>query len=121
MIDNFYDKMKEISDSADLIFCNEEEASAFAKQDSKDPLQNSLAIHRLLNRNENRILIVTCGQHPVVISKYDYQNNQFEYVVNQYVPLVSSEDIVDTNGCGDCKIINKISICRRLFITIYSG
>jgi len=103
MIDNFYDKMKEISDSADLIFCNEEEAAAFAKQDSKDPVHNSLAIHRLLNRNEKRILIVTCGKHPVVISKYDYQNNQFEYVVNEYVPLVSSEDIVDTNGCGDCK------------------
>jgi len=101
MIDNFYDRMKEISDNADLIFCNEDEAAAFAKQDSKDPVQNSLAIHRLLNRNENRILVVTCGKDPVAISKYDYQNNQFEYLINQYVPLVGAEDIVDTNGCGD--------------------
>lgn len=104
MIENFYDRMKEISDSADLIFCNEEEASAFAKLNSKDPQENSLAIHRLLKKNENRILVVTCGKDPVCISKYDYENNQFEYVINEYVPLVSSDDIVDTNGCGDCNL-----------------
>ena len=103
MIENFYDRLKEIADSADLIFCNEDEAEAFAKQSSKDPEVNSLAIHRLLHQNENRILIVTCGKDPVLISKYDYQNKQFEYIIKQFVPLVQSEEIVDTNGCGDCK------------------
>jgi sugar/nucleoside kinase (ribokinase family) len=103
MIENFYDRIKEISDNAELIFCNEDEAAAFAKQDSKDPVECSLAIHRLLKRNDNRILVVTCGRHPVVITKYDYQMNQFEFVINQYVPLVESSEIVDTNGCGDCK------------------
>jgi adenosine kinase len=102
MIENFYDRVKEIADHSDVIFCNEDEAEAFAKQGSKDPEVNSLAIHKLLNKNENRILVVTCGHHPVIITKFDYKHNQLEYVIKQFVPLVPSELIVDTNGCGDC-------------------
>jgi len=101
MIENFYDRVKEIADVADLIFCNEDEAESFAKINSKDPELNSLAIHKLLKQREGRLLIVTCGKEPVLISKYDYKNQQFEFVVKQYVPMVGNDDIVDTNGCGD--------------------
>lgn len=103
MIQNFYDRVKEIADNSDIIFCNEDEAEAFAKVGSKDTEVNSLAIHKLLKKNENRLLVVTCGSQPVLISKYDYQHSQFEFVIKQFVPLVPSEEIVDTNGCGDCK------------------
>jgi len=101
MVSNFYDKVKEIADEADMIFCNEDEAELFAKINSKDVEANSLAIHRLLKPKEGRLMIVTCGKSPVTITKYDYKNKQFEFVLRQYVPLVHSEEIVDTNGCGD--------------------
>jgi len=102
MIQNFYDRMKEIADLSDLIFCNEDEAECFAGLNSKDPEVNSLAIHRKLKQNENRVVIVTCGKDPVIISKFNYLTNQFEFVIKSFVPLVQSDDIVDTNGCGDC-------------------
>jgi len=101
MIQFHHAKVKEIADSSDLIFCNEDEAELFANKSSKDMEVNSLAIHQLLKPNENRLLIITCGKDPVVISKYDSKNNHLEYVIKQFVPLVSSEAIVDTNGCGD--------------------
>jgi adenosine kinase len=101
MIENFYDKVKEIADCSDLIFCNEDEAQCFAKLNSKDPEANSLAMHRLLKQNDSRLIIVTCGKEPVLITKYDYKNSQFEFVIKQYVPIVSNDEIVDTNGCGD--------------------
>ena len=107
MIEFYYDKVKEVADSSDLIFCNEDEAELFAKKGSKDMEVNSLAIHQLLKPNDNRLIIVTCGKDPVVITKYDSKNNHLEYVIKQFVPLVRSEDIVDTNGCGDCNIIYK--------------
>lgn len=102
MIQNFYDKMKEIADHSDLIFCNEDEAECFAKINSKDPEENCLTIHKILRPNENRILIVTCGKNPVIISKYNYSTNHHEFVIKSFVPIVNSDDIVDTNGCGDC-------------------
>jgi len=54
-----------------------------------------------LKEKQGRLLIVTCGKDATVISKYDYANKQFEFVIKQYVPLVHSDEIVDTNGCGD--------------------
>jgi len=101
MLKNFYDKMKEIAGEADLIFCNEDEAEAFANASTKNVEENSLLIHGLLKPREGRLLIVTCGSHPVTISKYDYKNKQLEFIIKQYVPKVPSDDIVDTNGCGD--------------------
>jgi adenosine kinase len=101
MVEFHYEKMKEIADCADIIFCNEDEAEVFARLKSKDPEVNSMAIHRLLKPRENRIIVITCGKEPVLISRFDYTNQQFEFVIKQYVPLVPSEEIVDTNGCGD--------------------
>ena len=102
MVDNFYDKMLEISNKSDIIFCNEEEAWSFAKLKSDNMEEVSVAIHKILSPR-NRLLIVTCGSLPVVISRYDYKNNMVEFVLKSSVARVSVENIVDTNGCGDGK------------------
>lgn len=102
MIDNFYDKMLEISNKSDLIFCNEEEAYSFAKLRSEDMEEVATYIHKILEPRD-RILVITCGSLPVCVSKFDYTQNKLSLVVKTDVPKLSGDEIVDTNGCGDCK------------------
>lgn len=100
IIDNFYDKVVEISNSSDLIFCNEDEARSFAKVDSSVSIEKAgEIIHKLLTPKD-RTIIVTCGCDPVVITQM--KNGEYSTIA---VPVgkISSEEIVDTNGCGDCK------------------
>ena len=100
MVENFYDKMLEISNQSHLIFCNNEEAEAFSKVTSNNWEEVSIAIHKLLTPLD-RILVITCGKHPVYISKYDYTLDKLDFALQSFVYPVSSEEIVDTNGCGD--------------------
>jgi adenosine kinase len=111
IIDNFYDKVHEISNCSDLIFCNEDEAKAFAKSNSDDMVEVSLAIHKLLTPR-NRIIIVTCGSEPVVIT--EMRNGDIVQQIIHPVEKLSKDEIVDTNGCGDCKLIF-LSLIFHLF------
>ena len=99
MIDNFYDKMLEVSNSSDVIFCNEDEAMAFAKVKSDDMVEVSKAIHKVLTPRD-RVLVVTCGSQPVVVT--ESKNGEIS-VVKTEVEKLTNDQIVDTNGCGDCK------------------
>jgi adenosine kinase len=100
MVDNFPDKMLEISNQSHLVFCNDEEAIAFSKIKSDDFEEISVAIHQMLQPLD-RLLIITCGSKPVVISKYDYKENRLDFILKTSVYPVDSTEIVDTNGCGD--------------------
>lgn len=114
MIDNFYDKMLEISNNADVIFCNEDEAMAFAKMKSEDMVQVSEAIHKLLTPKD-RILVVTCGSQPVVVT--EMRNGQMN-TISQAVSKLTEQEIVDTNGCGDCKDFFVFSLYFLLFFIL---
>lgn len=100
MIENFFDKMLEISNSSHLIFCNDDEAKAFSKENSNDFEKISIIIHQML-KPLDRLLIITCGSSPVVISKYDYSQNSLDFILFSNVNPIQENDIVDTNGCGD--------------------
>jgi len=99
MIDNFYDKMLEISNNADVIFCNEDEAMAFAKVKSTDMVEVSKAIHKVLTPRD-RIIVITCGCQPVVVT--EMRNGELVQNISQPVEKLSESEIIDTNGCGDC-------------------
>lgn len=122
LLESFYERMLEIANKSDFVFCNFEEALALAKLDCKDIHEVANKIHMLLEPRD-RILVITNGSHATSISRYDYSKNIMDYEIKKFVPKIPSEKIVDTNGCGDCKkifyIINS-SICRRFFITIYT-
>lgn len=129
MIDNFFDKMLEISNNSDIIFCNEDEAIAFAKIESNDMFEVSEAIHKYLNPRD-RIIVITCGSEPVIIT--EMKNGELVQKISQPVEKLDEEDIIDTNGCGDCKLFLIIlifililfyiifSFCWRIFISIHS-
>lgn len=99
MIENFYDKMLEISNMSDIIFCNEDEAYAFAKLKSEDMNQVAFKIHSALEPRE-RLLVITCGALPVNSTKFNYEKQE-QTGVSISVPEVEKDSIVDTNGCGD--------------------
>jgi len=101
MIDNFYDKMLEISNKSELVFCNEEEAYAFAKLRSDNMDEVAAAIHKVLEPRD-RILVITCGALPVHVTKFDYEKSVVRLSIKTDVPQLTGEQIVDTNGCGDC-------------------
>jgi adenosine kinase len=102
IVDNFYDKVLEICNEADVIVCNNEEASAFSKSSNSDMEQIALAIHKLLKQKE-RLLMITCGKQPAILSRYNYEKNCFDYILRSYVYLIPEEEIVDTDSAGDCK------------------
>jgi sugar/nucleoside kinase (ribokinase family) len=104
MIDNFYDKMLEISNQSHLVICNHEEAEAFSKTTDTDYEKVALEMHKIL-KPLDRIIIITCGKDPVIVSKYNYEKQSMDYIVKSSVYPVSSDEIVDTNGCGDCNNI----------------
>jgi len=99
MIQNFYDRILEVSNQSHLIVCNDEEAQLFAGL-SGDLEEVSIAIHKKLAKLD-RILIVTNGSQPVYISKYNYDQEKLDFVIKSSVYNVDNSEIVDTNGCGD--------------------
>lgn len=100
MVENFHDKMLEVANQSHIIFCNNEEAALFAKKDTENFDEISQAIHQKLAPLD-RILVITCGHLPVVVSKYDYKENRLDFVLRSTVYPIDNEEIVDTNGCGD--------------------
>lgn len=84
---------------ADVLFGNETETLAFAKEmdfDTEDLHEIALKICQLpkLNNTRERIAIVTQGKDPVLIAK---DGKVSEVVVEK----LNDDEIVDTNGAGD--------------------
>lgn len=103
LMENYYEKMLEVANKSDIIFCNIEEACAFAKMDSENSIEIANKIHFLLTPKD-RILVITDGSKPVIISKFDCLKKVVDYEVKKYIPKISKENVVDSNGCGDCNI-----------------
>jgi adenosine kinase len=100
MVENFYDRLLDVCNHSQIIFSNNEEAELFAKIQSEDFELISKTIHKLLTPKD-RVLVITCGSKPTVVSKWDYTNDQFDFVLKTSIKPVKSDDIVDTNGAGD--------------------
>jgi adenosine kinase len=101
IVSKHYDRMIEIANYSNYIFGNQEEASIFARiPHENDNEKISIEIHKKL-KPLDRVLIITCGKGPVVVSKYDYELNKLEYILFSYVYQVDTKEIEDTNGCGD--------------------
>lgn len=103
MIENFFDKIKEVANASDFIFANEDEAQAYVKmlgqEASLSNAENSKIIHRSLDKDENRIIIFTHGSLPTTVSTWDYEKDQFKQLLE--VPVYPIDKVEDTNGCGD--------------------
>lgn len=104
LMENYYERMLDVANKSDIIFCNIEEACAFAKLESEDSGEVANRIHAILAPHKDRILVITHGSKPVLISKFDYDRNIVDFEVKKFIPKIAKEKVVDTNGCGDCKL-----------------
>nr|CAD7441411.1 unnamed protein product [Timema bartmani]CAD7460042.1 unnamed protein product [Timema tahoe] len=83
----------------DILFGNDSEAEAFAKQlnfETTDLSEIALKITQLpkLNTKRKRIVIITNGNNPVLLAK--------DGIVNEFpVKQLLETQVVDTNGAGD--------------------
>jgi len=96
----FADPMMKAMPYVDILFANETECEAFAKQQNfgenlsvKDVALKASKLEKE-NKNRERMVIFTQGKHCTVVA---YQGKVTEYAV----PALKDEQVVDTNGAGD--------------------
>jgi adenosine kinase len=98
------EKVNEILEHADYVFCNEDEAKCFAdtnKLEYSNLKDVALAISKWtkVNTKRARVAIITQGRDPILvaISKKGEDSTQHEFPI----PAIEKDLIVDTNGAGD--------------------
>ena len=108
VVEIFFDKVKEISNLSDFIFGNEDECSAFVRglgfKHSEKDSENAAHIHQNLNKDEGRVIILTHGCEPTVVSTWDYDKKTFKDFEEIPVIKIDKSKIEDTNGCGDALV-----------------
>lgn len=96
-----YDKVIEIANQSDLVFCNIEEAEAMAGEKGQTMQETLEKAHKKLEKNDDRVMVVTAGSKGVLASKYNYEMGQLDFVIQCFAKFIKNEEIVDTNGAGD--------------------
>lgn len=106
------DKMVEIANDSDIIFCNMEECEALAGKKGEN-YSETFEIAHLKLTPKNRKLIVTCGSRGVFVSKFNYEEERLEFVLQGFPTFIKKSDIVDLNGAGDAFLGGYISQWMR--------
>lgn len=96
----FKDQVMHCIEYADIVFCNEDEASAYAKANDLDENDRVAAAKHMVsrpkaNKQRARLVIVTQGSEPVIMVQGEDNVQQIQ------VPAIEKDKIVDTNGAGD--------------------
>ncbi|MCQ2818634.1 MAG: PfkB family carbohydrate kinase [archaeon] len=90
----------EIANEADIIFCNMEECEALAEKKGENYSDTFLIAHKKLAK-QDRYLIVTAGSRGVFVSKFNYEEDRLDFVLQGFPTFIKKSEIVDTNGAGD--------------------
>lgn len=106
LVDFFKDQTMHCIEHADFVFCNEDEASHYAKahdMDEKDRVAAAkhIAMRPKANDKRPRVAIVTQGADDVIIVEAQANSKDEPSVSYVKVPAIAKENIVDTNGAGD--------------------
>lgn len=100
MIQYHLEKIMEIANKADIIVGNLEEAEELSGEKG-----NSIKVifEKIFTKltPKDRLLVITAGANGAYCSKYDYQINQLNFILQCFSKKVNNEDIVDLNGAGD--------------------
>uniref|UniRef100_A0A3B3I9G1 Adenosine kinase n=1 Tax=Oryzias latipes TaxID=8090 RepID=A0A3B3I9G1_ORYLA len=108
----FKDNLMKVFPYVDVLFGNETEAAAFAKEqdfetkDIKEIAKKAQALPKV-NTKRQRVVVLTQGKDVTVMAQGDK-------VETFPVVKIDPKDIVDTNGAGDAFVGGEISICLRL-------
>jgi adenosine kinase len=98
------DKVRQALEYADYLFCNEDEADAFAKYNniehsSRADIAVALAKWTKINTERQRTVLITQGSHPIIVA---IGQKDAEPEIREFqIPTLTKEQLVDTNGAGD--------------------
>jgi adenosine kinase len=100
MVQAHYDKIVEIANHADMVVGNIEELETFAGVKGVEKREIFEIVAKKLAEKE-RLFVVTDGSKGVLISKYDYNGNKVDFILQSFPSLMKTEEITDLNGAGD--------------------
>lgn len=100
LLQHHKEKMVEIANDCNIIFCNMEECEALAGIQGKYYSDTIELAHKQLTP-KRRHLIVTCGSKGVISSSYNYEQEHLDYIYQQFPKYILDEEMVDANGAGD--------------------
>ena len=83
MVEYHREKIMEIAENSDMIVANMEEMISFAQIQDKTPKNVFTKAHQKLSPKE-RLFVVTDGANGVYVSKFDYQKNQIEFILQSF-------------------------------------
>ena len=101
IVKSHFDKLIELGNKSEIIAGNMEEAKEFAGIDGNNEKEIFRGIFKKLKPKENRLLLVTDGQNGALCGKYNYENNQLEFIIQCFAPKINDKEIKDLNGAGD--------------------
>jgi len=108
LVDFFKDQTMFCIEHADYVFCNEDEAAAYAKavgisgDNERTEAAKHIAKSKKANQKRPRFAIVTQGADQVIIAEHDPATPEADVKVSHVeVPKIESDLIIDTNGAGD--------------------
>jgi adenosine kinase len=105
VLEFYSEDVKFAIEHSDYVFCNEHEASSYAKMhnlDSEDRIgaAKHIASSKKVNQKRQRVSIITVGSLPVIIAIGQPDSKEAE-VHTVEVPKIDKDLLVDTNGAGD--------------------
>ena len=106
-IKHFLDDIVKMISFADVVFANFDEASDFCSyygiptNMATSEMMKELAKLPKINKNKNRVFVVTAGKNPAWVCEYDFQKECVKYCDSFEIRDVPESLIVDTNGAGD--------------------
>lgn len=102
MVNSYKSRMIEIANLSNVVIGNMEECEALLEEEGFKKKREEIfrEIHKNLER-KNRILVMTAGKDGVFISKFNYDRNELDFVLQSFANLIENKDIVDLNGAGD--------------------
>jgi adenosine kinase len=118
------DAVNDILKHADYVFCNEDEAKCWAEtnkvaHENLTEVAVAIANYAKVNVSRHRIAIITQGKLPVIVAKAE-DKSVVEYPVN----VLTSDQLVDTNGAGDAFVggfLSQIVQGKSLEVAIKAG
>ena len=96
-----YEKIIELGNKSDIIVGSMGEAKELAgieRDNYEDVFRN---IFMKLKPKKNRILLVTDGANGAYCAKYNYEDEEFDFINHYFARKIKDEEIQDLNGAGD--------------------
>ena len=96
------DKVIELANNADYIFCNIKEAKELANMQNSDNVEEILSnIHRQLKYIENRYIVCTDSEKGAYACTFNKSENRLNEYFHIYPKTIPEKEIVDFNAAGD--------------------